>query len=275
MPQIFDHFHTFGSHGNVHGSHNAYKFHNNVHTPAVDIRETDSDYYFDIELPGVTDRNSVSIQWTSSRTLVVEGQVSRPSISQPQQQKQQHNSTEDKRWAEDGTTLAEPYDLEQGGGDDFDEDNKAAGEAGTTPNTAKTDTDGGSNKANWPPRTNQVVWAEEKRWAEDGVTLHEPYDLEQGGGEDEPDYKPNTSQKETTETSNGHAQQKTAQLSRGSAERVVLGERVIGHFKRDFTFPVDVDRKALKAVLAGGVLTVKTPKVEKEEFSEKVRIEVV
>jgi len=271
MPQIFDHFHTFGSHGS-HGSHNAYKFHNNVHTPAVDIRETDSDYYFDIELPGVTDRDSLSIQWTSSRTLVVEGQISRPIISQPKQQQRQ-NPTQDQRWAEDGTTLAEPYDLEQGGGDDFDDDNEAAGEAGTT-TTTKTNTANG-NKANWPPKSNQVAWKEEKRWAEDGVTLREPYDLEQGGGEDEPDYKPNTSQKETTETSNGDTQQKTAELSGGSAERVVLGERVIGHFKRDFTFPVDVDRRALKAVLAGGVLTVKTPKVEKEEFREKVRIEVL
>lgn len=45
--------------------------------PDVDIRETKTAYYFDIELPGVGDKKSISIKWTSSRSFVVEGLIGR------------------------------------------------------------------------------------------------------------------------------------------------------------------------------------------------------
>jgi len=48
--------------------------------PNIDMRETICDYYFDIELPGVQDKSSILIQWTSSRTLLVQGVIARPSL---------------------------------------------------------------------------------------------------------------------------------------------------------------------------------------------------
>ena len=45
--------------------------------PDVDIRETKTAYYFDVELPGVGDKKSISITWTSSRSFLVEGLIGR------------------------------------------------------------------------------------------------------------------------------------------------------------------------------------------------------
>jgi HSP20 family molecular chaperone IbpA len=51
-------------------------------TPDLDVRETGSAYFLDVELPGVADKkNDVLIKWVSSRTLVIEGQLRRTDIA--------------------------------------------------------------------------------------------------------------------------------------------------------------------------------------------------
>lgn len=62
------------------GQHKVTLPYNYIHSPPVDIRETATDFYLDLELPGVADSSSVNIQWTSSRTFVVEGSITRPGI---------------------------------------------------------------------------------------------------------------------------------------------------------------------------------------------------
>ena len=39
--------------------------------PAMDIRETQSAYFFDIEMPGVADSDLIDIKWTSARTISI------------------------------------------------------------------------------------------------------------------------------------------------------------------------------------------------------------
>ena len=41
---------------------------------------------------------------------------------------------------------------------------------------------------------------------------------------------------------------------------LILGERRIGSFRREFNFPVDVDMEKLSAKLEAGLLTIKVPK---------------
>ena len=41
---------------------------------------------------------------------------------------------------------------------------------------------------------------------------------------------------------------------------LILGERRIGSFRREFSFPVDVDMEKLSAKLEAGLLTIKVPK---------------
>jgi len=45
--------------------------------PDADIYETESAYQIDIEVPGVTDKEIMMIQWMSPRTLVVQGLIER------------------------------------------------------------------------------------------------------------------------------------------------------------------------------------------------------
>jgi len=174
LPHTLDGFHPFGTHSQLQKS--SWQNPNHVHIPPVDIRETDTDYFFDVEIPGVTEKEGVSIQWTSTRTLVVEGSI---------------------------------------------------------------------------PRVE----------SEAETILHEPFDLEQGGGEDDVD--------DSTMTNGAGKKAKD-----GEKIRTVVSERKFGRFKRDFCFPVDVDMHSTKAVLAGGVLTIKTSKKRSEGFPQKVRIHV-
>jgi HSP20 family molecular chaperone IbpA len=51
-----------------------------IFVPHVDMRETKHDYYIDIELPGVYDKNSINIEWTANRKLLIEGASERPSL---------------------------------------------------------------------------------------------------------------------------------------------------------------------------------------------------
>jgi HSP20 family molecular chaperone IbpA len=48
--------------------------------PDLDVRETEHEYIIDVELAGVSDKDAVNVEWTSSRSLVVSGSIDRPSI---------------------------------------------------------------------------------------------------------------------------------------------------------------------------------------------------
>ena len=49
-----------------------------TYTPDADLRETSTHFYLDLEVPGVSDKSSIRIHWTSSRLLVIEGEINRP-----------------------------------------------------------------------------------------------------------------------------------------------------------------------------------------------------
>jgi HSP20 family molecular chaperone IbpA len=51
-----------------------------ISQPDVDIRDTPETYYIEVELPGITDKNAVKIEWTSSRSLLISGSVDRPFV---------------------------------------------------------------------------------------------------------------------------------------------------------------------------------------------------
>lgn len=48
--------------------------------PETDIRETNLAYHIEIALAGVKDKESLVIQWMSPRTLVVQGDITRPDV---------------------------------------------------------------------------------------------------------------------------------------------------------------------------------------------------
>lgn len=57
-----------------------------LRTPNADVRETVKKYYIDIELPGVSSKDELSLTWTSTRTLLVEATIKRPEVPEEQSQ---------------------------------------------------------------------------------------------------------------------------------------------------------------------------------------------
>jgi HSP20 family molecular chaperone IbpA len=77
-----------------------------IHIPAADIRRTEPAYYFDLEVPGVMGKSSISIQWISSRTFVIEGTISRPNIPEPDDAEYDHLRDSDQE--ENQTVATDP-----------------------------------------------------------------------------------------------------------------------------------------------------------------------
>jgi len=48
--------------------------------PRVDVRETSTSYYIDVELPGLGPGADLKMHWTSGRTLLVDAHIKRPLI---------------------------------------------------------------------------------------------------------------------------------------------------------------------------------------------------
>jgi len=154
--------------------------------PDSDIRETKLAYYIEMEVPGVTDKNDILIQWMSPRTFVVEGTAQRPDVGR---------------------------------------------EAGIA---------------------SEAVWEQESKT--NGIKKDDAATNEEDGGElkncldddDDDDH----------------------------VLRLLLGERKVGSWHRSFTMPADVDMKAMRAKLEGGLLRLVLPKGDmKDEPKFKIEIE--
>lgn len=48
--------------------------------PLMDMRETKTDYFADVEMPGVENKDNIMVQWTSPRTLLIDTMISRPQV---------------------------------------------------------------------------------------------------------------------------------------------------------------------------------------------------
>jgi HSP20 family molecular chaperone IbpA len=57
--------------------------------PDVDVRDAFTEYLIDIEVPGIKAASEISVQWTTSRSLVVSGSCERPGSKDKKEQPQQ------------------------------------------------------------------------------------------------------------------------------------------------------------------------------------------
>lgn len=62
-----------------------------IHTPRIDIRESKSKYYIDIELPGLEVKENLTIKWLNARTLLLETKMERPKIEEDEPTGEQTN----------------------------------------------------------------------------------------------------------------------------------------------------------------------------------------
>jgi HSP20 family molecular chaperone IbpA len=75
-----------------------------VHT-FVDVRETKSHFYADVEIAGVEDKESITVQWTSPRTLLVEVTIPRPDVEPWDSKTGDNKAVSDEKKGEEGVTL--------------------------------------------------------------------------------------------------------------------------------------------------------------------------
>lgn len=189
--------------------------------PNTDIRQTKLAYHIEIEVPGTTDKDNLLIQWLSPSTLIVRGEIERPFVGH-------------------GKAAEGAYQWQQNeeSGDGYP--NGTAGK--TTQNgTAGHDVSGG------------------------GLMLEN--EGGGGGGQHVPagwNYQSSTGTK--------HLETKTADDG-GELKRMItdpanecadipmflLEERKTGPWQRTFTLPHNIEAKALRAKLEGGLLRIDIP----------------
>jgi HSP20 family molecular chaperone IbpA len=149
-------------------------------TPNTDIRQTKQAYHIEIEVPGITDKEALLIQWLSPSTLIVRGEAERPFIGH-------------------GKAAEGAYQFQQS---EESADGYPTGNA-----TGSRNVEGGTTK--------------------DG---------------------------EKSKTMTTDTQDECTDIP-----MFLLEERKTGPWQRTFTLPHDVDMKALKARLEGGLLRIDIP----------------
>jgi HSP20 family molecular chaperone IbpA len=210
-------------------------------SPRTDIRQTRLAYHIEIEVPGTTNKEELAIEWLSPSTLVVRGEVERPFVG--------HGK------AAEGVFQFEQN--EESTGEGYPNGNAPAAATGSRNN---------------------------ERPQEDGAHGHDVsgggMSLNQKGLERQSSLKQNEHDGKhvpngfTYQSSTGskHVEGKTADDG-GELKRMItdpadecadipmflLEERKTGLWQRTFTLPHDIDMKALKARLEGGLLRIDIP----------------
>lgn len=230
-----DNFHLLS--GSWHQSH--HKQHTFV--PRVDMRETKDDYYLDIELPGVHDMSSFTLEWTSKRKLLVEGLLERPSLC-------------------DTFGMSRDWDKERGDGANDDRSD---------------DCEGGL----WGP-ANHIPCAEHlssgKPGAPSGSKEDEnllPITATNGSlldGDDASFSKINTHHAVPKDEIMSSKLRNPESKNPDRAAELNIGERDVGRYMRLFMFPADVDRGGVRAKVRDGLLMIMVPKTWDKNYKVDV-----
>ncbi|KEQ90781.1 hypothetical protein AUEXF2481DRAFT_9204 [Aureobasidium subglaciale EXF-2481] len=77
MP-IVDHIHA--RHRGIHWPFSTYKPEQEIFYPDVDVRDYETGYAIDMELPGLLDKNSIKVEWTSKHDIMISGILARPEL---------------------------------------------------------------------------------------------------------------------------------------------------------------------------------------------------
>jgi HSP20 family molecular chaperone IbpA len=216
-------------------------------SPRTDIRQTKLAYHIEIEVPGTTDKETLLIQWLSPSTLIVRGEIERPFVGH-------------------GKAAEGAYEFERGeeSGDGY----------GTGPPAPQTEH--GIRSAQDGTHGHDVSGG--------GLSLHSTYERENSLKEGEHDgrhvptgfaeQKPSTYQSSTGSKDLKNMERgKTTDTDGGELKRMItdpgdegadipmflLEERKTGPWQRTFTLPHDIEMKALKARLEGGLLRIDIP----------------
>lgn len=197
-----------------------------VITPSFDISETEHEYILEGELPGVSDKSSISVDFDDAQTVVVKGEIMRQSRAQPQSQTQTPQLTEEALQAsaansEKGETVVyEPSTTSEKKRPHSVTVEEVVDESDTASNASFEVVDGPTkaDKGKSPAREDVVMTEAAEKPAEP------------------------TPEKKTPST------------------KYWIAERAIGVFERKFWFKELIDQDNVRASLENGLLTIVVPK---------------
>jgi HSP20 family molecular chaperone IbpA len=214
-------------------------------SPNTDIRQTRLAYHIEIEVPGTTDKEALLIQWLSPCTLLVRGEIERPFVGH-------------------GKAAEGAYQWQQSeeSGDRYSIGNVSQKRA--QDDTNGHDVSGGGQTLHSTRGRGSSL----KENEHDGRHVPSGFTSQSSTGSKQLDSK--------TADDSGELQKKVTDPGDECADipMFLLEERSTGPWQRMFTLPHDVEMKALKARLEGGLLRIDIPiRNVSEKPATKVEIE--
>jgi len=204
--------------------------------PNFDVSELENEYIVEGELPGVSDKSSISIEFDDAQTIVIKGEIHRvnraaPVAQEKQQSSEQQAVTSSPVASESTTTLS------------GDEQSKESRRHSVTVEDEVDESEAGSDyevvDGPAPSRTNK---GKAKESADVEMT----------------EAKPTQEQPKDTKTA-------------VPAAKLWVSERSVGVFDRRFNFQGLIDQDNVKASLENGLLTVVVPK--RKPYVRQVQID--
>jgi len=241
-----------------------------IFAPRIDMRETSLAYHIDIELPGVHSVSDRTIAWRSTRELLVEGAVERPSIVDVLDSSHNEKAMPSMKSVHSGSHGF--YDLETGAYQvsttDLSQMGKPADEIADGANGVEqngrlypTDTEHSKGPSQANPFVSEDFSNQLERMTEDRQADLFPLDIIDGKQLDEGDIH------RVQVPTHHHYQAGEARARDGgkldsSQASVTIAERDTGRFMRCFVFPGRVDVAGLRSSLEDGLLRIGVTKAK-------------
>lgn len=216
-------------------------------TPRFDISETEDAYVIEGELPGVSDKSSVSVDFDDAQTIVIKGEISRvkPQASKQTEEEPKQELTEEALQASAAaqvetvtTTTAEGETVV------YDDASETSAKSKPKPVTIEDEVDESETASN---ASFEVIDGPVLTKADKGKAPAKDTDVEM------------------TEAAEKPAQPTASEKTQKPAEKTAkywISERQIGVFERKFKFRNLIDQDNVRASLENGLLTIVIPKRE-------------
>jgi HSP20 family molecular chaperone IbpA len=191
--------------------------------PNTDIRQTRLAYHIEIEVPGTTNKDDLLIQWLSPSTLIVRGEIERPFVGHGKAAEGAYLWQQSEERG-DGYPVGNAVKVAQ----DRTADHDVKGGGLPLDNTSKENAGSAKLAATQSPSQSSA-----------GTKQLDPKTADDGGPLKRMD----------TDTEDESA----------DIPMFLLEERKTGPWQRTFTMPHNIEMKALKAKLEGGLLRIEIP----------------
>ncbi|EGX50301.1 hypothetical protein AOL_s00076g65 [Orbilia oligospora ATCC 24927] len=214
-------------------------------TPKFDVSETADAYVLEGELPGVSNKASISVDFDDAQTIVVKGEINR--VKRPFTKTEEHQElTEEALQASAAAQETATANVTTADGETVVYDDAASVSSGNSKPKAATVEDEVDESETASNASFEVVDGPLLTKADKGKAPTKDADVEMTEAAEKP-AEPATEKKEKK-------QEKTA--------KYWISERPIGVFERKFKFEGLIDQDNVRAFLENGLLTIVIPKRE-------------